>query len=219
MIWWTIRANLTPLEQKYSCERSEWALCTLMNQYKKKDCYIYMPSITDEASESDEDAKKVRTTGETKHFISLNENRSWKPMWTRSHVRKRVRTLADSGCSCTIFTDRNLFTDYQPYSSPKSTAGGMIWSTGRGTVGKLQNCLYVSEININLISTGQVLKKIPYLRFIHEDGVFIIQDKTGRNADIVYENVQDFCEITDLKWLGVDDDSENHIFLEKIGLI
>ena len=32
-------ANMTPLEQKYSCERSEWALCTLMNKYKKKDCY------------------------------------------------------------------------------------------------------------------------------------------------------------------------------------
>ena len=31
------------------------------------------------------------------------------------------------------------------------------------------------------------------------------------NADIVYENVQDLCEITDLKWLGVDDDSEDNI--------
>ena len=106
-------------------------------------------------------------------------------MWTRSHVRKRVRTLANSGCSCTIFTDRNLFTDYQPYASPISTAGGMIRSTGRGTVGKLQNSLYVPEMNINLISTGQVLKQIPNLRFILEDGVFIIQDRTGHNADIV----------------------------------
>ena len=87
----------------------------------------------------------------------------------------------------------------------------MIRSTGRGTVGKLQNCLYVPEMNINLISTGQVLKQIPNLRFILEDGVFIIQDKTGRNADIVYKNVQDLCEITDLKWLGVEDDSEDHI--------
>ena len=99
-------------------------------------------------------------------------------MWTRSHVRKRVRTLADSGSSCTIFTDKNLFTNYHPYSSPISTAGGMIRFTSRGTVGKLQNCLYVPEMNINLISTGQVLKQIPNLRFILEDGVFIIQDKT-----------------------------------------
>ena len=87
----------------------------------------------------------------------------------------------------------------------------MIRSTGRGTVGKLQNCLYVPEMNINLISTGQVLKQIPTLRFILEDGVFIIQDKTGRNADMVYENVQDLCEIADLKWFGVEDDSEDHI--------
>ena len=73
-----------------------------------------MPSFTDEASDSDGDAKKVRTMGEPKHVIRLNENRSWRLMWTRTHVCKRVRSLADSGCSCTIFTDRNLFTDYQP---------------------------------------------------------------------------------------------------------
>jgi hypothetical protein len=96
-----------------------------------------MPSFTDEASDSDEDVEKVRTAGEPKNFIRVNENRSWKLMRTRSHVRKRVCTLADSGCSCTIFTDRNLFTDYQPCSSPISTAGGTIRSTGRGTVGKL----------------------------------------------------------------------------------
>ena len=55
------------------------------------------------------------------------------------------------------------------------------------------------------------MKQIPNIRFILEDGVFIIQDKIGRNADIVYENVQDLCEITDLKWLGVADDSEDNI--------
>ena len=75
-----IWANMTPLEQKYSCERSEWALCTLMSKYKKKDCYNYMPSFTDEASDSDGGAKEVRTTGEPKHYIRLNENRSWKLM-------------------------------------------------------------------------------------------------------------------------------------------
>ena len=60
---------MTLLEQKYSCERSEWALFMLMNRYKKKNCYNYMPSFTDEASDSDGDAKKVRTTGEPKHVI------------------------------------------------------------------------------------------------------------------------------------------------------
>ena len=51
-----------------------------MNKNKKKDCYNYMPSFTDEASDCEEDAKKVRTTGEPKHYIRLNENRSWKLM-------------------------------------------------------------------------------------------------------------------------------------------
>ena len=51
---------MTPLEQKYSCERSELALY--------------------EASDSDGGAKEVRTTGEPKHYIRLNENRSWKLM-------------------------------------------------------------------------------------------------------------------------------------------
>jgi hypothetical protein len=87
----------------------------------------------------------------------------------------------------------------------------MIRSTGREAVGKLQNCLYVPEMNINLIFTGQVLKQIPNLRFILEDRVFIFQNKTGCNADRVYENVQDLCETTNLKWLGVDDDSKDHI--------
>jgi hypothetical protein len=49
-----------------------------MNKYKKKDCYNYMPSFTDEASDSDGDAKKVKTMVKSKHFTRLNENRSWK---------------------------------------------------------------------------------------------------------------------------------------------
>ena len=67
--------NLTPLEKKLSCERSEYALCTLMNKYKKKDCYNYMPPFNDGASDSEEDAKKVRKTGEPKNYIQLNENK------------------------------------------------------------------------------------------------------------------------------------------------
>jgi hypothetical protein len=55
------------------------------------------------------------------------------------------------------------------------------------------------------------LKQIPKPRVILEDDVFIIQDKTDRNADIVFENVKDLCEITDLMWLVVSDDIEDHI--------
>ena len=48
-----------------------------MNKYKNKDCYNYMPSFTDEASDSDGGAKEVRITREPKHYIKLNEIRSW----------------------------------------------------------------------------------------------------------------------------------------------
>jgi hypothetical protein len=58
-------ANLTPLEQKYSCERSEWAFCTLMNKYKKKDCYDYMLSFTDEASDDEGEICQQYVTYET----------------------------------------------------------------------------------------------------------------------------------------------------------
>jgi hypothetical protein len=76
-----------------------------MNKYKKKDCYNYMPPFNDGASDSEEDVKKVRKTGEPKHHIQLKENKGWRIMWTKTHTKRKVRTLADSGCSCTIFTD------------------------------------------------------------------------------------------------------------------
>jgi hypothetical protein len=66
-------------------------------------------------------------------------------------------------------------------------------------------------MNMNLISTSQVTKQLKSLRFILNDGVCIIQDKTGRYADLVYENVDDLCEVTDLKWLGISNDSEEHM--------
>ena len=49
-----------------------------MNKYKKIDCYNYMPPFTDDASDSGEDAKKVRTMGEPKNYIQLKENKGWK---------------------------------------------------------------------------------------------------------------------------------------------
>ena len=95
------------------CNRSTAArgLNTLMNKYKKKHCYNRSLMKLLRAME-----KLSRSAA--KHKCGLNENKSWKLMWTKSHARKRVRTLADSGFSCTIFTDSRLFTDYQPYQSP-----------------------------------------------------------------------------------------------------
>ena len=44
-----------------------------MNKYKKKDCYNYMPPFNDGASDSEENAKNVRKTGEPKNYIQLKE--------------------------------------------------------------------------------------------------------------------------------------------------
>ena len=40
------------------------------------------------------------------------------------------------------------------------------------------------------------MKQMPSLRFILEDGIFIVQDKTGWNADLVYDYIDDLCEIS-----------------------
>jgi hypothetical protein len=89
-------ANLKPLERTRSGDPSEYALVTPMNKNKKKDCCRYMPPFTNGASDSKEDAKNVRTTGEPKNNVKLKENKVWRIMWMKSHVRKKVRTLADS---------------------------------------------------------------------------------------------------------------------------
>ena len=66
-----------------------------------------------------------------------------------------VKTLLDSGCNCSIFTDISMFKDYNVYRVPIQTAGGTIYSHGHGTVGHLQNCL-----NMNLLSTHHVTQYI-----------------------------------------------------------
>ena len=43
-----------------------------------------------------------------------------------------VKTLLDSGCNCSILTDRSMFKDYNVYRVPIQTAGGTTYSHGRG---------------------------------------------------------------------------------------
>ena len=96
-----------------------------MNKFKKKDVYNYMPRFDDASSLHSVGSKNVRTLGEPREFINLVQNQSLKVMWTKTHVRKlKVKTLVDSGCSKTIFTDRSLFSDYTPYKTSIQTAGG-----------------------------------------------------------------------------------------------
>ena len=146
---------MTAEEQRLIVKRSEYAFVTIMNKYKKKDAYNYMPKFKDVSILSPNGSKYVRILGESKEFIKLVKKQSFNVMCTKTHVRKlKVKTLVDSGCSMSIFTNRSLFSDYTPYKTSIQTAGGVIHSTGRGTVGNLPNCLYVPELNVNLISTS-----------------------------------------------------------------
>ena len=69
------------------------------------------------------------------------------PGWTVMAVKAKEgrcprKTLIDSGCNRTIFTHRHLFTDFKETRIPIKTAGEVIYATGVGTVGKLQNYFY-----------------------------------------------------------------------------
>ena len=164
-----------------------------------------MPRFDDVSFLDCNGSKNVRTLGEPKEFINLVENQSFRVMWTKTHVRKlKVKTLVDSGCSKTIFTDRSLLSDSTPYKTSIQTASGVIHSTGRGTVGNLQNCLYVSELNVNLISTSHACKSDNSLSFVNELGVLKIRDRLNRRPEYIYENVDDLCEVSDLRWLGIN---------------
>ena len=160
---------MTAEEQRLSAKQSEYVFVTIMNKYKKKDVYNYMPWFDYASVLHSDGSKNVRTSGEPKEFINLVQNQSFRVLWTKTHVQKpKVKTLVDSGCSKTIFTDRSLFSDYPPHKTSIQTTGGVIHSTGRGTVGNLQNCLHVPELNVNLISTSHACKSDNSLFFVIE---------------------------------------------------
>jgi hypothetical protein len=74
-----------------------------------------------------------------------------------------VKTLPDSEYISSIFTDKSKFRDKHVYKVPAQIAGGLMYSYGRGTVGHLQNCLHVTELNMRLLSTHNVTQYIDVL--------------------------------------------------------
>jgi hypothetical protein len=102
---------------------------------------------------------------------------SFVKMWTKTHVRKlKVKILVYFGCRKTIFTDHSLFSDYTPLETSIQTAGGVVYSTGRGTVGNLQNCLHILELDLNLMSTSHACKSDNSLSFVIHLGDLKIRD-------------------------------------------
>jgi hypothetical protein len=141
-----------------------------------------MPRFDDASVLHSDGSKNVRTSGKPREFINLVQDQSFGVMWTKTHVWKlKVKTLVDSGFSKTIFTDCSLLSNYTPYKMSIQTGGGVIYSTGWGTVGNLQNCLHVPELNENLISTGHVCKFDNSLSFVIELGVLKIRNRLEKD--------------------------------------
>ena len=109
------------------------------------------------------------------NVTKLKQNLDYETNLTRAR-NGRVKTLIDSGCRCTIFTERWMFQDFMEYVAAIKTAGGTIYSEGGVTVGKLQNCLYVPSTVINPISLGHAVEHIPNLEIAQRAGLCIIRD-------------------------------------------
>ena len=58
----------------------------------------------------------------------------------------RLKAIIDSGARVCIFNQREFFKDFIQHPLPIQTAGTPIVAEGYGTVGKLQNCLLVKEL-------------------------------------------------------------------------
>ena len=65
---------MTAEEQRLSIKRSEYAFITIMNKYKKKDVYNYMPKFEDASMLNPNSSKNIKILGEPKEFIKLVEN-------------------------------------------------------------------------------------------------------------------------------------------------
>jgi hypothetical protein len=55
---------------------------------------------------------------------------------SRSELRMRRKSLIDSDCNQTIFTNRLLFSDFHECLISITTAGEEVYATSIGTVGK-----------------------------------------------------------------------------------
>ena len=114
-----------------------------------------------------------------------------------------VKTLLDSGFNCSIFTDRSMFKDYNVYRVPIQTAGGTIYSHGRGTVGHLQNCLHVPDLNMNLLSTHHVTQYIDDIGIEFQRNICVIRHLYNKFENITIPYVDGLVDVQDMSWFGV----------------
>ena len=144
------------------------------------------------------------------------ENSAWKAMAVRSRadMRRRRKPLIESGCNRSIFTNRSLFTEFSKCLIPITTAGEEIYATGMGTVGNLKGCLYVADMNVNLISVMHVLDDIPNVLDEKPKGVriCIIRHKLQQFQEVTFESKSRLFEVSDYTWLGLLDLDDNEMW-------
>jgi hypothetical protein len=99
--------------------------------------------------------------------------------------------------------DRCLFQDYVEIRAPIKTAGGTIFAVEEGTVGHIQNCLHVPTMDVNLISTSQVMNLIPNLEISLRKGMCIHRDMFGMQEDQVFRTREAQSVVDDLRWMSV----------------
>jgi hypothetical protein len=99
---------------------------------------MFIPTCVILSEPSDAVNSMVMDTSDIDRNIStLVENNHVTAMLVKK-PKTWVKTLLDSGCNCSIFTDRFMFKNYNVFKVPILTAGGTMYSHGRCTVGHLQ---------------------------------------------------------------------------------
>ena len=101
----------------------------------------------------------------------------------------RLKAIIDSGASVCIFNQRRFFSDFTDHSMKIRTAGTPIMAQGYGSVGKLQNCLLVKDLQKNLISVSHVCKDMK--EYFVTDNVRYICLEKGTNKVLHECNMAD----------------------------
>jgi hypothetical protein len=114
-----------------------------------------------------------------------------------------VKTLLDSECNCSIFTDRSMCRDHHVYRVPIQTAGGTIYSYGCGAVGHLQNCLHVPDLNMNLLSTHHVTQYIDDIGIEIQRHICVVRILFNKIPNIIITYVDGLVDVQDMSWFGV----------------
>jgi hypothetical protein len=115
----------------------------------------------------------------------------------------KLKAIIDSGASVCMFNQRRYFKDMVEDDSTIRTAGKSIKAHGKRTVGYLQNCLYVPDLQRNLISVSHVCQDMHGFFAFFEDHCVFVQHTTGQIL-CDYPLSDGLYSTMDLSWLGIN---------------